>query len=181
MYKIFQQYLEVIALENIAGKNEATKKITFNPLIPDDCARALVKKYTSKAGECYFFSNAVESQCLLDPYSRRSWYCDGRCFVNGYRCEYISDAFSSRNSAKEIYYIIALIGQEGTTIIGNLGWSIMTPEEISAVSGIKNEEIPFKLHVLKLLKLVSKKEGRLRLTNRGRTVHDHLLAKKYLT
>ncbi len=168
-------------MENIAGKNEVTKEITFNPLIPNDCARALITKYTSKAGECYFFSNSVESQCLLDPYSRRSWNCDGRCFVNGYRCEYISDAFSSRDSAKEINYIIALIGQEGTTIIGNLGWSIMTPEEISAVSCIKNEEIPFKLHVLKLLKLVSEKEGRLRLTNRGRTVHDYLLAKKYLT
>ena len=167
-------------MEKTTGKNEENKKTTFNPLNPDDCVRALFTNYTSNVEECRFYSDSAESKCLLDPYSRRSWNCNGRCFVNGYRCEYISDVFSLRNSAEEINSLISLIGQEGTNIIGNLGWSIMTQEEVSAVSGIKREEIPFKLSVLKLLELVSEKDGKLRLTDLGRIVHDYLLVQKYL-
>ncbi|MFB0559747.1 MAG: hypothetical protein ACETWM_00755 [Candidatus Lokiarchaeia archaeon] len=167
-------------MENTTGKTEENKKTTFNPLNLDDCFRALTTNYTSNAGECQFYTDSAESKCLLDPYSRRTWNCKGRCFVNGYRCDYISDVFSSRNSAEEINSLISLIGQEGTNIIGNLGWSIMTQEEVSAVSGIKKEEIPFKLRVLKLLELVSEKDGKLRLTDLGRIVHDYLLVQKYL-
>lgn len=159
---------------------EEKKKPVFNPLVPDDCVRAIFLNYTSKVGECQFFSNAVESNCLLDPFSHRTWNCEGRCFVNGYRCEYISASFNLRSSSEEINSIMSLIGQNGANIIGNLGWSIMTQEEVSAVSGIRKDEFSFMINVLKLLNLVSVKDEKLYLTSLGRKVHDHLIARKYL-
>nr|MDO8082618.1 hypothetical protein [Candidatus Freyarchaeota archaeon] len=164
-------------MENAIGKKQENKTKTFDPLIPDDCVRALISGYTSNVGECRFFSESVESKCFLDPYSRRAWNCNGRCFINGYRCEYISDAFSLKNSVEEIYFLMSLIGQNGTNIISSLGWSVLSLEEVLAVSGIKKEEATFIISVLKLLKLVSQKNGKLVLTDRGRTVHDYLLTK----
>jgi hypothetical protein len=167
-------------LENVVGKRQENKTKTFDPLIPDDCVRALISGYTSHVGECRFFSDSVPSKCFLDPYSRRAWNCNGRCFINGYRCEYISEAFSSKNSAEEIYFLVSLIGRNGTNIISSLGWSVLSQEEVLAVSGIKKEEAPFLINVLKLLKLVSQKDGKLMLTDRGRTIHDYLLTKNLI-
>ena len=164
-------------MENAVGKKQENKTKTFDPLIPDDCVRALISGYTSRAGECSFFSDSVTSKCFLDPYSRRAWNCNGRCFVNGYRCEYISDAFNSKESIEEIYFLMSLIGQKGTNIINTLGWSVLSQEEVLALSGIKKEEATFLISVLKLLKLVSQKNGKLMLTDRGRTIHDYLLTK----
>jgi hypothetical protein len=167
----------VQTLENAIGKKEQNKTKAFDPLISDDCVKALISAYTSDVGECRFFSDSVESKCFLDPYSRRAWNCKGRCFVNGYRCEYISDAFSLKSSLEEIYFLISLIGQNGANIISSLGWSVLSLEEVLAVSGVKKEEADFTINVLKLLKLVSQKNGKLTLTDRGRTVHDYLLTR----
>ncbi|MEM3594232.1 MAG: hypothetical protein QXS27_05865 [Candidatus Jordarchaeaceae archaeon] len=150
------------------------KKIVPDPLTRDDCAQALIQGYTSEVGECPFFSESVESKCLLDPYSRRTWNCNGRCFVNGFRCEYLSEALPHNNGG-EINFLISLLGNEGVSIIRSLGWSLLTIEEILAVSDIKKEELPFKLTVLKILKLVSEKNGILHLTDKGRMLHDYLL------
>lgn len=72
---------------------------------------------------------------------------------------------------------MSLIGQKGTNIINTLGWSVLSQEEVLALSGIKKEEATFLISVLKLLKLVSQKNGKLMLTDRGRTIHDYLLTK----
>ncbi len=179
MYKRIQHTLRVQTLEKATDNNEEKKEKRYNPLIQNDCVEALFASYTSKAGECQFFSDSAESKCLLDPYSRRSWNCEGRSFINGYRCEYISEAFNSTSSAKEVNSLISLIGQNGEDIIGNLGWSIMSQEEVAAVSGVKKEETAFMVSVLKLLKLVSEKNQKLQLTELGRKVHDYLLVQKY--
>jgi len=150
----------------------------FNPLVPDDCAEALIARYTSEEAACLFFSDSVPSGCLLDPYSRRTWNCRGRCFVNGIRCEYISEIFSPRVPTEKIDFLISLIGHNGANIVNSLGWSIMTQEEVSAISAVKKEEAPFVLSVLKLLNLVSEIDGKLRLTELGRIVHDYLLVHK---
>ncbi|MBS7249906.1 MAG: hypothetical protein KIH08_04840 [Candidatus Freyarchaeota archaeon] len=151
------------------------KKIILDPLFGDDCVQALIQGYTSEVGECPFFSESVESKCFLDPYSRRTWNCNGRCFVNGFRCEYISEALPHKNLGGEINFLISLIGSEGISIIRSLGWSLLTTDEVLAVSDIKKEELPFKLTVLKILKLVSEKNGTLHLTDKGRMIHDYLL------
>ncbi|WXG39771.1 MAG: hypothetical protein WED07_02910 [Candidatus Freyarchaeum deiterrae] len=164
-------------MEDTIGKKQENKTEELDPLIQDDCVRALISGYTSDVGECRFFSDSVESKCFLDPYSRRPWNCEGKCFVKGYRCEYISDAFSFKSSLEEIYFLISLIGQNGTNIISSLGWSVLSTEEVLAVSGIKKEEADFTVSVLKLLKLICQKNGKLTLTDRGRTVHDYLLTR----
>ncbi len=166
--------LQVHILERIKEKDMG-KKTTPDPLIGDDCIQALIKGYTSEVEECPFFSESVESKCLLDPYSRRTWNCNGRCFVNGFRCEYISEAFPHSKLNGEINFLISLIGSEGVSIVRNLGWSLLTIDEILAVSGVKKEELPFKLTVLKVLKLVSEENGTLHLTDKGRMLHDYLL------
>jgi hypothetical protein len=176
-YNLLQITFGVQTLENGIRKREENKTKAFDPLVPDDCVKALIAGYTSNLGECRFFSESVQSKCFLDPYSRRAWNCQGRCFVNGYRCEYISDAFSSKNSLEEVYFLVSLIGKNGTSVISSLGWSVLTLEEVLAVSGIKKEDADFTINVLKLLKLVSQKDGKLELTDRGRTVHDYLLTR----
>jgi hypothetical protein len=166
--------LKVHSLEGIREENRG-KKISFDPLFRDDCAQALIQGYTSEVGECPFFSESVESKCLLDPYSRRTWNCNGRCFINGFRCEYITEAFPHSKLDGEINFLISLIGNEGISIIRSLGWSLLTIDEVLAVSDIKKEELPFKLTVLKILKLVCEKNGMLHLTDKGRMLHDYLL------
>jgi hypothetical protein len=166
--------LENSVENSVLGKKQEK---AFDPLIIDDCVKALISGYTSKAGECRFFSEALSSKCFLDPYSRRVWNCEGKCFINGYRCEYISEVFSSKNSTEEIYFNMALIGKKGIHFISTLGWSVLSLEEASAICGIKKEEAPFILNILKLLKLVSQKDGKLVLTEKGRIIHDYLLSK----
>lgn len=164
-------------LQTLENSLEKKQEKVFDPLVMDDCVKALLSGYTSKVGECRFFSESVPSKCFLDPYSWRTWNCKGRCFINGYRCEYIREAFPSNNSTEEIYFNIALIGKKGTHIIKSLGWSILSLEEASAICGINKEEAPFILNILKLLKLVTQKNGKILLTEKGRKLHDYLLPK----
>ncbi|MEM3586634.1 MAG: hypothetical protein QXO71_04855 [Candidatus Jordarchaeaceae archaeon] len=162
-------------MENKVKKKEGDITKTFDPLIPEDCINALLSGYTSNAEECIFFSKSVPSKCFLDPFSRRLWDCNGKCFVDGYRCEYIGNSFSLKNS--ELYSFIYLIGQGGMKIILNLGWSILSEEEVLAVSGISGEDAVFIIHVLKLLDLISQKDGKFMLTSLGRKIHDYLLTR----
>ena len=61
----------------------------FDPRLGSDRIHALLSSFTSPTNTCPFHDRTIRSTCALDPSSRRVWDCQGRCFAEGFCCEYI--------------------------------------------------------------------------------------------
>ena len=65
----------------------------LDPTIGEDRISALFTQYTSQENECQFYiskNSLGNSSCFFDQLSRRVWDCKGKCFTDGFTCNYIT-------------------------------------------------------------------------------------------